>query len=172
MPVGTVINHPIKHAKISYSFTKHPDGWNAKELHSFLEYIGLSQYYEQFESKQVFGKMLSRLGDKELVSLGISSEVHRISLLTALQVLMTHKSDYLFLNAPVSAGVDEVCDWLRHHIACPEKYVKKIRDLGIHGAMLARLTNDRFWTHYVGISEHSLTNSILASMVELSLIHI
>lgn len=160
---------PVKHVKVKIPFNSDPATWNKSQLICWLTYLGLEETYEKLEKYKITGAQLLHLKQQDIKLMKFQHHVHVTSLATAVSLLNIYKSEYMNAQSPYSAGIKEVCAWLKHTISCPQLYLANFKKYGIHGGMLVKVT-DNFLQHYIEIKDLNLIHSIMCAVRKLNTI--
>ncbi|CAG5088079.1 Oidioi.mRNA.OKI2018_I69.PAR.g11723.t2.cds [Oikopleura dioica] len=109
---------------------------------NWLEEIGLPEYKKSFHEHGVDGRVLNLLTMEELLSLGVSSQIHYLSIKRGIQVLRQSKfNPHTMVCRPGACdqierwSIFRIMDWLRS-IELSE-YAPNLRGSGVHGGLIA-----------------------------------
>nr|XP_033941296.1 liprin-beta-2b isoform X1 [Pseudochaenichthys georgianus] len=112
----------------------------------WLDDIGLPQYKDQFSEGRVDGQMLQFLTVNELLFLKVTSQLHHLSLKSAIHVLHVNKFNSNCLKRRPSnqnqLAPSEVVQWSNHRVmewlrsVDLAEYAPNLRGSGVHGGLL------------------------------------
>ncbi|KAL3062213.1 hypothetical protein OYC64_010179 [Pagothenia borchgrevinki] len=112
----------------------------------WLDDIGLPQYKDQFNEGRVDGQMLQFLTVNELLFLKVTSQLHHLSLKSAIHVLHVNKFNSNCLKRRPShqnqLAPSEVVQWSNHRVmewlrsVDLAEYAPNLRGSGVHGGLL------------------------------------
>ncbi|KAK0083296.1 hypothetical protein PV325_009006 [Microctonus aethiopoides] len=125
----------------------------------WLDDVGLPQHKESFQNAKVDGRVLHRLTTEDLLSLGVTAQLHAASLRRGIQILreLNFEFDNLERRSVDGNGVDlnnvalwtnhRVMEWLR--VVDLAEYAPNMRGSGVHGGLIiheGRFTSELFAT--------------------------
>ncbi|XP_066581290.1 kazrin-like [Prorops nasuta] len=112
----------------------------------WLDDIGLPQHKEAFHNAKVDGRVLHRLTTEDLLSLGVTAQLHATSLRRGIQVLRELNFEYDNLERRSMNGngadgsnvalwtIHRVMEWLR--VVDLAEYAPNMRGSGVHGGLM------------------------------------
>uniref|UniRef100_A0A8B9KQP8 SAM domain-containing protein n=1 Tax=Astyanax mexicanus TaxID=7994 RepID=A0A8B9KQP8_ASTMX len=115
---------------------------------SWLDDIGLPQYKDQFHEGRVDGRMLQYLTVNDLLILKVSSQLHHLSIKSAIHVLHVNKFNPNCLKrrpgdeAHIQSTPSEVMQWSNHRVmewlrsVDLAEYAPNLRGSGVHGGLI------------------------------------
>ncbi|KAK0159549.1 hypothetical protein PV327_010646 [Microctonus hyperodae] len=126
----------------------------------WLDDVGLPQHKESFQNAKVDGRVLHRLTTEDLLSLGVTAQLHAASLRRGIQILRELNFEFDNLerrSVDGDGGVDftnvalwsnhRVMEWLR--VVDLAEYAPNMRGSGVHGGLIiheGRFTSELFAT--------------------------
>ncbi|XP_049340416.1 liprin-beta-2b isoform X6 [Astyanax mexicanus] len=114
----------------------------------WLDDIGLPQYKDQFHEGRVDGRMLQYLTVNDLLILKVSSQLHHLSIKSAIHVLHVNKFNPNCLKrrpgdeAHIQSTPSEVMQWSNHRVmewlrsVDLAEYAPNLRGSGVHGGLI------------------------------------
>ncbi|KAJ8281357.1 hypothetical protein GJAV_G00066670 [Gymnothorax javanicus] len=112
----------------------------------WLDDIGLPQYKDQFNEARVDGRMIQYLTVNDLLFLKVTSQLHHISIKSAIQVLHANKfNPHCLRRRPVDenkTSPSEVAQWSNHRVmewlrsVDLAEYAPNLRGSGVHGGLI------------------------------------
>nr|XP_057942701.1 liprin-beta-2b isoform X4 [Doryrhamphus excisus] len=112
----------------------------------WLDDIGLPQYKDQFSEARVDGQMLEYMTVNDLLVLKVSSQLHHLSIKSAIHVLHLNKFNPYCLKRRPSAqkqlSRSEVVQWSNHRVmewlrsVDLAEYAPNLRGSGVHGGLI------------------------------------
>ncbi|XP_076628491.1 liprin-beta 1 isoform X4 [Colletes latitarsis] len=130
----------------------------------WLDDIGLPQHKDAFQNGKVDGRMLHRLTTEDLLTLGVTAQLHAASLRRGIQVLreLNFEFDDLERRSTNGNGADgsnvrlwtnhRVMEWLR--VIDLAEYAPNMRGSGLHGGLM--------------VYEGRFTSELLATLLSIS----
>ncbi|XP_011646044.1 liprin-beta-2 isoform X2 [Pogonomyrmex barbatus] len=129
----------------------------------WLDDIGLPQHKEAFHNAKIDGRVLHRLTTEDLLNLGVTAQLHAVSLRRGIQVLrdLNFEFDNLERRSVNGNGADgtnvtlwtnhRVMEWLR--VVDLAEYAPNMRGSGVHGGLM--------------IHEGRFTSELLATLLSI-----
>ncbi|XP_046705908.1 liprin-beta-2b isoform X14 [Silurus meridionalis] len=147
------IKHPLHRKKLQlalHSFTTRQSEKSAELDHiwvtRWLDDIGLPQYKDQFHEGRVDGRMLQYLTVNDLLILKVSSQLHHLSIKSAIHVLYVNKFNPFCLKRrpgdEMLTSPSEVIQWSNHRVmewlrsVDLAEYAPNLRGSGVHGGLI------------------------------------